>query len=148
METESQLLQKKSKNQKSKRNIAQIVILALILVIISGGAGYFAGFQYGKKEGARLAVKKVTDIINPLNAVSNNPLFPSTIVGKVSAIDKKEIKVKTPNGEEKTIPLSDKTKVTKGSASLSLKEVTKDSSVTIVATGKDKDFAATRIIIK
>ncbi len=131
-----------------RRDLLQTVLLVLIVVAISAGAGYAAGFQMGKREGGRLAVKKVTDYINPLNAISDNPLFPSTVLGEVVDITDTSIKIKQANGSEKTIVINDKTRVTKGSDSLSFKDVTKDSNVTVITTGKDKDQTATRIIIR
>lgn len=141
-------------NEKSKKSIRQLrpylntVLLLFIVVAISAGVGLGVGYQLGKREGARLAVRKVTDFLNPVNAVSDNPLFPSTTVGTTTAISESSITVKMPNGKEKKIPLNKQTRVTKQDKELSVKNVAKNSQVTVFAKGRDKDLIATRIVIR
>ncbi len=148
MQASTQDGQPNSKNVRIKRDILQTVLMVAIVITISAGGGYFAGFQMGKREGARLAVKKVTDFINPLNAISDNPLFPSTVLGKVSGVSDTSVKVKQTNGKEKTIIVTDKTVVTKGDKTLSIKDVEKNAPVTVLTQGKDSDQTATRIVIR
>lgn len=137
-----------SKRVRKQRDLLQTVLLVVIVIGMSLGVGYFAGFQMGKKEGARLAVEKVTDFINPLNAISNNPLFPSTVIGKVKSVESTSVTVALANGESKTVVVSDKTVVTKGDKTLGLKDVQKGGTVTILTQGKGSEQTAKRIVIR
>lgn len=140
-----------STNKKSSainRSVLNTMLLVVILVVVSAGGGYAAGFQMGKKEGAKAAVKKVTDLLNPLNAVSDNPLFPQTILGKVADVSKSSITVTLANGEEKSVPLNEKTKVSQQDQAKSISDIKKDSQVTVFTTGKDKEKVANRVVIR
>ena len=148
MQVNAQEDQSSRKNSKIRRDVFQSVLLIFIIVVISLGAGYAAGFQMGKREGAKAAVKKVTDLINPLNAISDNPLFPGTVLGKVDSVSSTSLKVKLANGKEKTVVINEKTVVTKGDKTLSLKDVTKDASVTVLTQGRDREQTATRIVLR
>lgn len=148
MQVNTQVDQSNRKNNKIRRDVFQSVLLVFIIVVISLGAGYAAGFQMGKRQGAKAAVQKVTDLINPLNAISDNPLFPSTVLGKVSAVSETSLKVKLANGKDKTIVINEKTTVTKGDKTLTLKDVTKDANVTVLTQGKDREQTATRIVLR
>lgn len=148
MQTSTQDNQNNAKFGSIRRDILQTMLLVIIVVVLSGGIGYFAGFQMGRRQGGKDVVKKVTDLINPLNAISDNPLFPSTVLGVASEVNDTSIKVKQPNGSEKTIIVTDKTSVTKGDKTLTYKDVKKGASVTVLTTGKDKEQTATRIVIR
>ena len=148
MQVNTQVDQSNRKNNKIRRDVFQSVLLVFIIVVISLGAGYAAGFQMGKRQGAKAAVQKVTDLINPINAISHNPLFPSTVLRKVSAVSETSLKVKLANGKDKTIVINEKTTVTKGDKTLTLKDVTKDANVTVLTQGKDREQTATRIVLR
>lgn len=148
MEASSKDTPNATRRPKLRQNLQQVVILVVCIGLLTGGLGYFVGFQLGKKEGARLAVKKVTDFINPLNALANNPLVPGSVAGTVMSIDASSIQVKDTKNKEVTIPINGRTKVTKGETAVTMKEVLKDSQVTVLTTGKDKKLVATRIVIR
>lgn len=131
-----------------RRDLLQTILLVVIVIGLSAGAGYLAGFQMGKKEGARLAVKKVTDFINPLNAISDSPLTPGTVLGQVNSINDSSVTVKMANGKEKTVVITNKTTVTQGDKTLSVKDVKEGANVTVLTQGKDKDTTATRIVVR
>lgn len=135
-------------SRRGRRDLLQTVLLVFIVVAISAGAGYLAGFQMGKREGAKAAVRKVTDFLNPLNAIADSPLTPGTLIGKVVEVNDSSIKVKLVNRDEKTVVVTDKTSVTQGDKTLNLKDVKKDADVTVLTQGKDKDQTATRIILR
>ncbi len=148
MQTSSQDNQSNAKFGSIRRDILQTMLLVVIVVALSGAIGYFAGFQMGRRQGAKDAVKKVTDLINPLNAISDNPLFPSTILGTASAVNDTSITIKQANGSTKTIVVTDKTEVTKGDKTLTYKDVKKGANVTVLTVGKDKDQTASRIVLR
>lgn len=124
------------------------VLLVIIVIFISAGTGYFAGFKMGQKSGAKKVVQKVTDLLNPLNAVSNNPLFPHTFVGRVADINDNAITIKLANKEEKKVALTKTTKVSKQNKVLGIKDVKKDDQVTIFTIGKDSDTTANRVVLR
>ena len=124
------------------------VLLVVIVIFISAGTGYFAGYKMGQKSGAKKVVQKVTDLLNPLNAVSNNPLFPHTFVGKVTDINDNAITIKLANKEEKKVALTKTTKVSKQNKVLGIRDVKKDDQVTIFTIGKDSDTTANRVVLR
>jgi hypothetical protein len=148
MQVSSDQNQKTKKGLAINRSILNTLLLVILVVGLSASISGFVGYQLGKREGARLAVKKVTDFLNPLNAVSDNPLFPTTTIGKVSAISKTSVTVKQPNGSEKTIPLDSKTRVTQQDKNKSIDDVKKNTEVTVFANGKGDDTVANRIVIR
>ncbi len=133
---------------KSSRSLLIIVLLVAIFALLVGGGAYYAGFQMGKKEGARATVASVTDLLNPLKAISNNAAFPYTAIGKVASVSSKELTVKLPDGTEKTMALNEKTTVSNGSKVLGVNDIKKDANVTAFTTGKGKDLVATRVVLR
>lgn len=125
-----------------------IVLLVFVLVGSAAGVGFWVGNLYGQRAGTRNAVSKVTDLINPINAISNNAAFPYTVIGKVSSIGSNEITVKLPNGDEKKVAVSSKTKVSQGSEVKTLNDVKKDANITVFTTGSGSDQIANRVIIR
>lgn len=148
MQVSSSENKKKFKFPDINRAMLNTILLVLIIVVISGGIGYAIGFQYGKKAGAQSLIGKVTDFLNPLNAVSDNPLFPSTTVGKVDSANASKITVVQPNGDKKNIAINSKTKITQQDKTLSVDAIKKDNPVTVFTTGKGDDLTATRIILR
>ena len=148
MQTSSQDYQPSTKNLRQKRDILQMILSVIIVIALSAGAGFYGGYLVGKREGARLAVKKVTDFINPFNAISDNPLFPSTVLGKITQINATSIQVQLANKSQKTIIVTDRTQVTKASKTLTIKDVKKGDQVTVLTTGKDSNQTATRIVLR
>lgn len=130
------------------RSLLIIVLLGGIFSLMVGAGGYYVGYQIGKKEGARATVASVTDLLNPLKAISDNAAFPYTAIGKVSSVSKDKLTVKLPDGTEKTMALNDKTTVSNGSKILGVSDIKKDENITAFTTGKGKDLVATRIVIR
>ena len=139
---------KQAKRKIFDKSLFIIVLLITILLAGAAGAGFYFGREYGRNEGTKEAVSKVTDLLNPVNALSNNASFPYTTVGKVVKVEAKSITVKQPNGEEKTVLVSEKTKVSQGSEVKSLSDVKKDANITIFSSGKGADQVANRVIIR
>lgn len=137
-----------SKKTTSQASIAIIVLLVAILVVISGWGGYFLGRKVGRTEGAKTTVSEVTDLLNPVKAISSNPAFPYTTLGTVVSVNDSSMKLKLADGTEKEIMLSDKTNVTKGSTALKVSDIKKDNKVTAFTSGKGKDQLAVRVIIR
>ena len=148
MQVSSSDNKKKYKLPQFNRALLNTLLLILIVITFSATIGGLIGYQFGKKAGAQATIGKVTDLLNPLNAISDNPLFPSTTVGKVYSIDGKTITVLQPNGNKKKISLSDKTKITEKDRVISTKEVKKDSSVTVFTTGKGDSTIASRVVVR
>jgi hypothetical protein len=149
--SEDQAVSKKDKSRKLlgvDRGIVSIILLSLILILVSGGIGGFTGYQLGRRQGAKESVRKVTDLLNPFNAISNNPAFPYTVIGKVSDVSKTELNVKLPNGDGKKVVLDDKTQVSKGDKSLALSDIKKDAQVTVFTVKRNNVQVASRVIIR
>jgi hypothetical protein len=127
-----------------------VVFIVLCSVVIGAAGGYFGGYQMGRKAAAREVSKRITDIINPLNVLSSNPLFPHTVVGKVTNVGQKELTVKQLNGDSRKIIIDSKTQITQQAKSLVVTDIKKDASVTVLLkqdSNKDQDLAS-RIIIR
>lgn len=136
-----------------KKWVLPVVIVAIVLVsgLIGGAIGFWRGAIYGQKRAGTEAIRAVADIANPLNLLSNNPIFPNTFVGKVTDQSKTGITVKLANGETKKVIFDTNTQVTKGNSILTTNDLKKDASVTVLAKAKDNDkktLVATRIIIR
>lgn len=130
-----------------KKNII-IILLVFVLISASGGIGYYFGFQVGKKQGAGELVKNVTDLLNPINAISNNSSFPFTILGSATDISSDSITVKKASGDKVKIKVDKKTAVTRNSKVIKIEEVKENEGVTVFTDGKGADQIATRIIVK
>lgn len=141
--TTNEAAQKKSG---SKKKTVFLSLGVIVLVIIGTGIGYVAGLQKGKELAKQEITKKVTDLLNPLNALSSNPLFPNSVVGKVTTANNTEITVKQINGETKKVKIDKDTNVTKQSKSVTASDIKAENEVTVILK-KDSD-TATRIIIR
>ncbi len=152
MELKLQAAQEEKNSKKGNnsifRSLLVIVLLGGIFSLLIGAGGYYIGYQIGKKEGARATVASVTDLLNPLKAISDNAAFPYTAIGKVSSVSKDKLTVKLPDGTEKTMALNDKTTVSNGSKILGVSDIKKDANITAFTTGKGKDLIATRVVIR
>lgn len=138
----------KQNSHSTFRSLLIIVLLGGIFSLLIGAGGYYIGYQIGKKEGARATVASVTDLLNPLKAISDNAAFPYTAIGKVSSVSKDKLTVKLPDGTEKSMALNDKTTVSNGTKILGVSDIKKDANVTAFTTGKGKDLIATRVVIR
>ena len=137
-----------NKKTNTKSNLAVMVLLTAVLIAISSAGGFYFGIQIGKKQGAQAAVTQVTDLLNPLKAVSNNPAFPYTSIGKVVSVNNSAMKLRLADGTEKEILLDEKTNVSKGSKALTLEDIKVDSNVTAFTAGKGKNQLAVRVILR
>jgi Na+-transporting NADH:ubiquinone oxidoreductase subunit NqrC len=148
--TDGQTNTKGFKNRKAIIDKSAVVILLLVTIIVAGSGKYFyqRGFDKGTEQGKKDAVSNVTDILNPLNAISNSSVFPYTVIGKVTNASSTELTIKQPNGDIKKVALNDKTKVSQGTKVLSITDIKEDSSITAFTTGKDKDQVATRVVLR
>ncbi|MDQ5885840.1 MAG: hypothetical protein QG628_237 [Patescibacteria group bacterium] len=136
-------------SQKKPRNRTKTILLSLgvvLLVLIGAGLGYLAGLQKGKELAKQEITKKVTDLLNPLNVLSSNPLFPNSVVGKVTTANATEITIKQINGESKKVTVDKDTQVTKQSKEVTASDIKAENEVTVILK-KDSD-TATRIIIR
>ena len=140
--------QKTKKAFKLHRSVLNTIILVILLIGASAGVGYGIGYKTGQRDGAKQAVKKVTDYLNPLNAISDSPLFPGTMLGKVTNITKGSLELKMANGQTKKVILNENTKYTKTDKSISFNEIKKDADVTVFTTGKDSAQTATRVVLR
>ncbi len=130
-----------------KKNLI-IILLLFVLVGASGGVGYYFGHKVGKQEGSSELVQNVTDLLNPINAISKNSSFPFTLIGSAENVSDNSITVKKTDGESVKIQTNDQTAVTRNSKVISLSEVQENEGVTVFTNGKGGDQVATRIIVK
>lgn len=139
-----------SKRSKSKSSVILISLGVVLLVIIGTGVGYVAGLQKGKELAKQEITKKVTDLLNPLNALSTNPLFPNSVVGKVTTANNTEITVKQINGESKKVVLDKETKITKQAKEAASSEIKAGADVTVILKKTSSDYSdtASRVIIR
>jgi hypothetical protein len=137
------------KKSGGKKKTVLLSLAVIVLVLAGTGIGYVAGIQTGKKLAAQEITKKVTDLLNPLNALSSNPLFPNSVVGKVTSASAKEITVKQINGESKKVVLGTSTQITKQAKEVSASEIKKDTNVTVILKKDNNETnTATRVIIR
>ena len=148
--TDSQTNMKSGKSRKAFIDKSAVIIILLVTIIVAGSGRYFyqKGFDKGTEKGKKDAVKNVTDILNPLNAISNSSVFPYTVIGKVTKASATELTIKLPNGDSKKVAMNDKTRVSQGTKVLSISDIKADSAVTAFTTGKDKDQVATRVVLR
>lgn len=126
-------------------------LVAIVSAGIGGAVGFWRGTEYGKKQATSQAVKAIADIANPLSLLANNPLFPGTVVGKVTEANDKAMTVKLINGESKKIAFDDKTTISKENKVLAKSDIKKDVSVTVFTKTKGDDknaLIATRIVLR
>lgn len=140
-------LEQLPKKQSKKFFVTVSAILVIALIVIAGASGYFVGYEKGKAKGGELALKKIGDLVNPLNLLANNPVFPSTSIGKVTKVNDKQITVRLANGEERKAELTDKTLVTKKTDAAKLGDVKQNDQVTLMTRQENQKTVATRIII-
>ncbi len=139
---------------KSTKRLAAplLIILVIIVSAATGGAfGFWRGAEYGKKQATNQALKAVANLANPLNFLANNPVFPDTVIGKVTQASGTGISVRLVNGETKKILFASSTQVTKDNKVLTTNDIKKDSNVTVFIKSNDKDKktpTATRIILR
>lgn len=140
--------QRTKKNAKINRSVLNTILLVIIVIGASFGGGYYVGFVSGEKAGASAAINKAKDFLNPLNAISDSPIFPNTLLGKVTEVSKTSLTVKLANGTEKKVVLADNTKYSTHDKAISQTDVTKNSQVTVFTTGKDNEQTATRVVVR
>lgn len=144
--TNAGVAQKKSGNKKKTFLVAFVVVL---VVLAGTGIGFYAGIQTGKKMAAQEITKKVTNLLNPLNALSSNPLFPNSVVGKVTSANTNEVTIKQINGETKKVVLGASTQITKQAREVPATEIKKDTNVTVILKKDNNETnTATRVIIR
>ena len=134
---------------KNKKQLTLISVIVLSLVL-STGIAFYSGIQIGKREASKAINTKIGEFLNPLNALASNPLFPNSVVGKVSNINAKSVTVRLINGKSETITIDDSTLITRQTKTLSASDIKKDANVTVFtakANKKDSPVAA-RIIIR
>ncbi len=132
----------------NKRHYAKSVVVITLLVGASAGIGYYTGFQKGKEQGGEAAIKKITEAINPLNLIANNPVLPGTVIGQVTEVGNNVITIKQVNGQEKRIALSESVQVTQQSNTLDISAVKQGNQVTVFVKKDGNKESATRIIIR
>jgi len=134
------------------KNKKQMTIIASVVValVLSTGIAFYSGIQIGKREASKAINTKIGEFLNPLSALATNPLFPNSVVGKVSGINAKSITVKTIDGKSQTITIDDKTLITRQTKTLTASDIKKDANVTVFTAkenGKENPVAA-RIIVR
>ncbi len=134
---------------KNKKQLTLISVVVLSLVL-STGIAFYSGIQIGKREASKAINTKIGEFLNPLNALASNPLFPNSVVGKVSNINAKSVTVRLINGKSETITIDDSTLITRQTQTLSASDIKKDANVTVFTAkaNKKENPVAARIIIR
>lgn len=135
-----------SPKQKKVASVILGVLLAIGLLIGIYCLGYNKGHSKGYKEG-ETAAKKSNASKSPTDLFNNiqNPF--NTTVGVIEKLEGDTLTITTSKGETKTVKVTDKTKITRKKETLNKDALTKGTRVTIMASSKDKDAAATRIVV-
>ncbi len=120
--------------------LATIAVCGLLLGIYK--LGYNQGYKAGEEKG------KQTNRLDPLGLFRNgqNPLSVET--GKVEEVKDDSIVLDTSRGERKEIKLTDKTKITKKTDTLSKSDLKAGLKVSIFTDGNKDQPAATRIVLR
>ena len=134
---------------KNKKQLTLISVIVLSLVL-STGIAFYSGIQIGKREASKAINTKIGEFLNPLNALASNPLFPNSVVGKVSNINAKSVTVRLINGKSETITIDDSTLITRQTQTLSASDIKKDANVTVFTAkaNKKENPVAARIIVR
>jgi hypothetical protein len=136
----------------NKRSSLPIVIIgvALLGAAIGGGIGFWRGAIYGKRQATNQTLKTVANIANPLNLLANNPIFPNTVVGKITDKSSAGMSVKQVNGDVKKLNFDGSTQVTHDNKVLTVNDLKKDNDVTVFTkTGRNgKGLIASRVLIR
>lgn len=138
------------------KRIALPVIVVVAVIVLAGTfvLGYAAGHKAGREASSNAFKKGLSDLLNPINAISNSAIAPNTIVGKVDSVAGSKLTVKLVNGTTKTVIINDKTKLTKSGKSIKLSDVASNSNLTVftqkqTSNSSDKDNPlATRVIVR
>ena len=148
-----------SEKRRNKLLSKQVVVPTVIVVAVLSVAGsYILGYSKGHTAGQQASSKALRDgisnLINPINALSNNPIAPYTIIGKADSISGSKLTVKMVNGTSKTVVVTDKTKITKSGKTIKLSDIANNTNLTVFtqkqdANSSDKDSPnASRIIVR
>lgn len=122
-------------------------VLVLVLIIGAAAGGYFIGYEKGKAKGGEMALKKIGDLVNPLNLLAQNPVFPGTQLGKVTKISDKQVTLKLANGDDVKATIDSKTIVTKGAEEAKVSDVKTNDQATVLTRKNGDTLTATRIIL-
>ena len=127
-----------------------LILGAVLVLVLASGIAFYSGIQIGKKEATKAINRKIGDFINPLTALATNPLFPDSVVGKVTSVNGKSITVKRIDGKTATITVNDKTLITQNTKTLSISDIKKDANVTVFTSksSKQDNLVSSRIIVR
>ncbi len=149
--------EKKSLWQKIQSKAVKTPILIVLVLVAIGGSfllGYSRGHEAGQKASADALKKSINDLVNPMNILSKNPLFPTTVIGKFDSLSGSKLSVKLANGTTSSVIINKDTKVTQNSKTIKLADVKKDSNLTVFTQKQDKNSSdkdspiASRIIVR
>jgi len=134
---------------KNKKQIS--LILGVVIAFVLGtGIAFYSGIQIGKREASQAINTKIGEFLNPLNALATNPIFPNSVVGKVTNVNGKSITVKLIDGKSETITIDSATLITRQTKTLTAGDIKKDANVTVFTSkAKNKEIpVASRIIVR
>lgn len=141
-------LQLEPQHKKRKSSKPTIIAVGILILAAVGGSSFYAGLKLGEKRGAEIVAKKITDTLNPLNLLSNNPVLPGTVVGNISQVDSQSLTLKLANGDEKKLRLTDKTQVTQQSNTLKISDLKTGQQVTVFVKQDTKKDQALRVLVR
>jgi len=136
-----------SKKKTANKTIFYTVGTIVLVGAIAGGS-FYAGTQYGKKRAQDTISQKVTQALNPLSLLSNNPLLPNSFIGSISKIDNGTITIKLATGEQKKVEVNSTAQITQQSKTLTVNDLKTDQKVTVFVKKDGDKQVATRILVR
>ena len=123
--------------------IPAIILVAIILIIIGV---YAIGYKVGDKSGYNRAKSETKTNVADLFNNTPNPF--NTVSGKVDSVSSNSITIQTTKGEKQKVIVNDKTRISKGTTVLTIKDISKDTKVTVFTNGEKDNLAATRVLVR
>ena len=123
-----------------------IPALAIVAVLLILAGIYAIGYKVGDKSGYDRAKSESNTSVAELFNNTPNPF--NSISGKVDSVSSNSITVLTTKGDKQKVKVNDKTRISKNTDVLSIKDISKDTKVTVFTNGEKDNLTATRILVR
>lgn len=123
--------------------IPAFALVGIGLIIIGV---YAIGYKVGDKSGYNRAKSETKTNVADLFNNTPNPF--NTVSGKIDSVTSNSLTILTTKGEKQKVIINDKTRISKGTTVLTIKDISKDTKVTVFTNGEKDNLAATRVLVR